>query len=145
MSSYFTEKISTGAVSSLTCPTMGCDSQALPNQVPPPSQLSLEQEDKTYPNNFDSHPRLGGRVCGPGPVQQVRAAAAGHPAGEHGGCGLLPQVQLTGRLAPTSSTTRVSCQCPTMIDRETNLGQCPACSFAFCIYCKVTAELCSFG
>ena len=31
---------------------------------------------------------------------------------------------------------RLACQCPTMIDREQNMGQCPACQFAFCIYCR---------
>ena len=30
------------------------------------------------------------------------------------------------------------CQCPTMIDREARMGQCPKCNFAFCIYCKAT-------
>ena len=33
MASYFTERISSGAVTSLTCPTAGCDTQALPTQV----------------------------------------------------------------------------------------------------------------
>jgi len=33
---------------------------------------------------------------------------------------------------------RLACQCPTMIDRETNMGQCPQCSLTFCIYCKAT-------
>ena len=28
------------------------------------------------------------------------------------------------------------CQCPTLIDREASMGQCPKCDFAFCIYCK---------
>jgi cold shock CspA family protein len=30
------------------------------------------------------------------------------------------------------------CQCPTMIDRDGNMGQCPKCSFVFCIYCKAS-------
>ena len=34
-------------------------------------------------------------MCPSGPVQQVRAAAAGDPAGEHGRRGLLPEVQTT--------------------------------------------------
>lgn len=33
---------------------------------------------------------------------------------------------------------RLACQCPTMIDRETNMGQCPSCQLAFCIYCRQT-------
>lgn len=28
------------------------------------------------------------------------------------------------------------CQCPTLIDRENNMGRCPRCSHTFCIYCK---------
>ena len=35
---------------------------------------------------------------------------------------------------------RLACQCPTMIDREQNMGQCPACHFAFCIYCRFEVE-----
>ena len=31
---------------------------------------------------------------------------------------------------------RLACQCPTVIDRDTNMGQCPACHLAFCIYCR---------
>jgi len=30
------------------------------------------------------------------------------------------------------------CQCPTLIDREASMGQCPKCNFAFCIYCKAS-------
>ena len=30
------------------------------------------------------------------------------------------------------------CQCPTLIDREASMGQCPKCEFAFCIYCKAS-------
>ena len=33
---------------------------------------------------------------------------------------------------------RKDCQCPTIIDREANMGQCPNCTFVFCIYCKAT-------
>lgn len=33
---------------------------------------------------------------------------------------------------------RLACQTPTMIDRETNMGQCPMCQLTFCIYCKAT-------
>ena len=33
---------------------------------------------------------------------------------------------------------RTACQCPTVIERDTSLGQCPACSLAFCIYCNQT-------
>ena len=33
---------------------------------------------------------------------------------------------------------RVFCQCPTVIDRENNMGQCPACQLSFCIYCRAT-------
>merc|ERR1719300_1864580 len=33
---------------------------------------------------------------------------------------------------------RVACQCPTMIDRDSNMGQCPSCHLAFCIYCRQT-------
>ncbi len=32
------------------------------------------------------------------------------------------------------------CQCPTMIDRDNNMGQCPACQLTFCIYCKVKKQ-----
>lgn len=35
---------------------------------------------------------------------------------------------------------RRHCQCPTLIDREASMGQCPnpECAFVFCIYCKAT-------
>ena len=33
---------------------------------------------------------------------------------------------------------RAHCQCPTIIDREENMGQCPKCTFVFCIYCKAS-------
>ena len=33
---------------------------------------------------------------------------------------------------------RRHCQCPTIIDREANMGQCPNCTFVFCIYCKAS-------
>ena len=36
---------------------------------------------------------------------------------------------------------RLACQCPTMMDREQNMGQCPACHFAFCIYCRCGVKL----
>ena len=35
----------------------------------------------------------------------------------------------------------LACQCPTMMDREQNMGQCPACHFAFCIYCRCGVKL----
>ena len=97
MSAYFTEKISSGAVSSLICPTTGCDVQALPTQVSELVEASLYARYE----------------------QQ------------------LLETQLES-MADVVTCPRVDCQCPTMIDRETNLGQCPACSFAFCIYCKAT-------
>lgn len=97
MASYFTEKISTGAVASLTCPTLACEVQALPNQVAELVEAGLYAK-----------------------YEQ-----------------LLLETQLES-MADVVSCPRVDCQCPTMIDRETNLGQCPACSFAFCIYCKAT-------
>ena len=97
MSAYFTEKISSGAVSSLICPTTGCDVQALPTQVGELVEASLYSRYE----------------------QQ------------------LLETQLES-MADVVTCPRVDCQCPTMIDRETNLGQCPACSFAFCIYCKAT-------
>merc|ERR1719266_2741078 len=31
---------------------------------------------------------------------------------------------------------RIQCQCPTIIDREKNMGHCPKCEYAFCIYCR---------
>ena len=97
MSAYFTEKISSGAVSSLICPTTGCDVQALPTQVSELVQASLysRYEQQLLETELES-------------------------------------------MADVVTCPRVDCQCPTMIDRETNLGQCPACSFAFCIYCKAT-------
>jgi len=33
---------------------------------------------------------------------------------------------------------RRHCQCPTIIDREANMGQCANCTFVFCIYCKAS-------
>ena len=33
---------------------------------------------------------------------------------------------------------RRACQCPTIIDREASMGQCPSCTFVFCIYCKAS-------
>ena len=33
---------------------------------------------------------------------------------------------------------RVICQCPVIVERESNMGRCPACEFAFCIYCKAS-------
>merc|ERR1712241_255759 len=33
---------------------------------------------------------------------------------------------------------RKDCQCPTIIDREANMGQCAKCTFVFCIYCKAS-------
>ena len=36
---------------------------------------------------------------------------------------------------------RLACQCPTMMDREQNMGQCPACHFVFCIYCRCGVKL----
>ena len=33
---------------------------------------------------------------------------------------------------------RRHCQCPTIIDREASMGQCPNCTFVFCIYCKAS-------
>ncbi len=33
---------------------------------------------------------------------------------------------------------RKDCQCPTLIERENNMGRCPRCEFAFCIYCKAS-------
>jgi hypothetical protein len=98
MAAYFTEKISTGAVASLTCPTAACEVQALPNQV---AELVVAGLYAKYEQ-------------------------------------LLLETQLES-MADVVSCPRVDCQCPTMIDRETNLGQCPACSFAFCIYCKVSS------
>ena len=97
MSAYFTEKISSGAVSSLICPTTGCDVQALPTQV-------SELVEATLYSRYEQQ---------------------------------LLETQLES-MADVVTCPRVDCQCPTMIDRETNLGQCPACSFAFCIYCKAT-------
>ena len=97
MTSYFTEKISSGAVSSLTCPTTGCDVQAVPTQV--------------------------------GELVEAHLYARYEQQ--------LLETQLES-MADVVTCPRVDCQCPTMIDRETNLGQCPACSFAFCIYCKAT-------
>jgi E3 ubiquitin-protein ligase RNF14 len=97
MTSYFTEKISVGAVSSLSCPTMKCDSQALPNQV---AELVEDALYKKYEQ-------------------------------------LLLETQLES-MTDVITCPRLMCQCPTMIDRETNLGQCPACHLAFCIYCKAT-------
>ena len=35
---------------------------------------------------------------------------------------------------------RTQCQCPTVIDRDQNMGQCPACNFAFCIYCRLLVD-----
>jgi len=94
---YFSEKISTGQVTALVCPSSGCTSQALPHQVSslvPPSafikyeKLLLERELETMTD-------------------------------------VLP-------------CPRTDCQCPTIIDRESSLGQCPKCQLAFCIYCKAT-------
>ena len=31
---------------------------------------------------------------------------------------------------------RINCQCPTLIIRERNMGHCPKCEYAFCIYCR---------
>eukprot|EP00090_Calanus_glacialis_P004158 TRINITY_DN13072_c0_g1_i1.p1 TRINITY_DN13072_c0_g1~~TRINITY_DN13072_c0_g1_i1.p1 ORF type:complete len:850 (+),score=253.12 TRINITY_DN13072_c0_g1_i1:36-2585(+) len=97
MANYFKEKISTGAVSSLMCPTFKCETQALPNQVAELVQPDLFQK-------YES---------------------------------LLLETQLES-MTDIVSCPRVVCQCPTIIDRETNMGQCPACQLAFCIYCKAT-------
>jgi len=97
MATYFMEKITTGAVSSLICPTHKCESQALPNQVAELVSPELFQKYET----------------------------------------LLLETQLES-MTDVVSCPRVVCQCPTMIDRETNMGQCPACHLAFCIYCKAT-------
>eukprot|EP00092_Neocalanus_flemingeri_P032850 GFUD01035727.1.p1 GENE.GFUD01035727.1~~GFUD01035727.1.p1 ORF type:complete len:851 (+),score=264.61 GFUD01035727.1:38-2590(+) len=97
MTNYFIEKISTGAVSSLVCPTPKCDTQALPNQV----------AELVTPDLFQKYESL------------------------------LLETQLES-MTDVMSCPRVVCQCPTMIDRETNMGQCPACQLAFCIYCKAT-------
>jgi len=97
MTNYFKEKISTGAVSSLMCPTFKCETQALPNQV---AELVPQEMFQKYES-------------------------------------LLLETQLES-MTDVISCPRVVCQCPTMIDRETNMGQCPACQLAFCIYCKAT-------
>jgi len=97
MTNYFTEKISTGAVSSLVCPTFKCETQALPNQVAELVPLDLF-------NKYES---------------------------------LLLETQLES-MTDVMLCPRLVCQCPTMIDRDTNMGHCPACQFAFCIYCKAT-------
>jgi len=97
MTNYFTEKITTGAVSSLICPTFKCETQALPNQVADLVPFELFNKYET----------------------------------------LLLETQLES-MTDVVLCPRVVCQCPTMIDRETNMGQCPACHLAFCIYCKAT-------
>merc|ERR1719500_116465 len=97
MTSYFVEKISTGAVSSLVCPTFKCETQALPNQV----------AELVPPDLFQKYESL------------------------------LLETQLES-MTDVMLCPRLVCQCPTMIDRETNMGQCPACHLAFCIYCKAT-------
>jgi len=97
MTAYFTEKISVGSVSSLLCPTLKCESQALPQQVGELVDLAL----------FEKYERI------------------------------LLETQLES-MTDVVPCPRLQCQCPTIIDRETNLGQCPACQFAFCIYCKAT-------
>ena len=40
---------------------------------------------------------------------------------------------------------RKDCQCPTIIDREANMGQCANCTFVFCIYCKVYQRTCGMN
>jgi len=97
MTNYFMEKISTGAVSSLVCPTFKCETQALPNQV---AELVPHEMFQKYES-------------------------------------LLLETQLES-MTDVMLCPRVVCQCPTLIDRETNMGQCPGCRFAFCIYCKAT-------
>jgi len=97
MTNYFKEKISTGAVSSLVCPTFKCETQALPNQV---AELVPQEMFQKYES-------------------------------------LLLETQLES-MTDVMLCPRMVCQCPTMIDRETNMGHCPACHLAFCIYCKAT-------
>ena len=40
-------------------------------------------------------------------------------------------------MADVKLCPKLDCQCPTIIDKERNMGQCPKCEFAFCIFCRM--------
>eukprot|EP00094_Tigriopus_californicus_P008652 TCALIF_08340-PA protein Name:"Similar to RNF14 E3 ubiquitin-protein ligase RNF14 (Homo sapiens)" AED:0.05 eAED:0.05 QI:59/0.85/1/1/1/1/8/113/640 len=95
MAQHFTVRIQEGCYSSISCPTEGCESTALPNQI---KELLPEDVFERYESKL-----------------------------------LETTLETMSDILPCPL---LHCQCPTLIDRENNMGRCPRCSHTFCIYCK---------